>query len=154
MVRGGLVVATAAVAGLLLDIHLSGAMSDPARLAPALLVMGIANGFVLPAMLGASLTDVPPTRAGAAAGALSTTQQFAATAGVALLSEIFFAALGSHPTLHAYLYAFQYVLLLDVAVLAVCVAASWLLPAPRFGIHEHAATKPNDPSQPARDESA
>ena len=131
VVRGGLVAVTVGLVGLLLDIHLSGTATDPARLAPVFFLIGIANGLTLPAMLGASLTDVAPHKAGAAAGALTTSQQFASAAGVALLSEIFFAALGARPSVHGYLHAVQYVVLLDVALLLACVAASWLLPVPR-----------------------
>jgi EmrB/QacA subfamily drug resistance transporter len=131
VVRGGLVAVTLALVGLLLDIHLSGTATDPARLAPIFFLIGIANGLTLPAMLGASLTDVAPHKAGAAAGALTTSQQFAAAAGVALLSEIFFAALGGRPSVHTYLHAIQYVVLLDVALLVACVTASWLLPVRR-----------------------
>jgi len=43
----------------------------------------------------------------------------------------FFAALGPSPTEHAYLRAIQYVIVLDVSLLAACIAASLLLPRPR-----------------------
>jgi EmrB/QacA subfamily drug resistance transporter len=128
VVTGGLVLALGALGGLLLDIHFSGTATDPARLAPLFLAIGIGNGCVIPALIGVSLTDVAPQKAGAAAGTLATSQQFAAAAGIAILSEIFFAALGHPPTEHDYLRAVQYVILLDLGLLVACIAASLFLP--------------------------
>jgi MFS family permease len=131
VISTGLAIAGASVGGLLLDVHLSGAATDPARLAPLFFAIGIGNGCVVPALIGASLSDVPPAKAGAAAGALQTTQQFAIAAGVAVLSEIFFATLGPGLGVHDYLHAMQYVLAFDLALIAACLASSWLLPRPR-----------------------
>jgi len=131
VVTGGLVVAAAALAGQLLDIHLSGTATDAARLAPLFFAIGVGNGFVIPALIGVSLTSVAPQKAGAASGTLATGQQFATAAGVAVLSEIFFTAIGHRPTEHSYLDAIQYVLVLDLALLVACFAASLFLPRPR-----------------------
>jgi EmrB/QacA subfamily drug resistance transporter len=131
VVSAGLVVAAVALGGLLLGIDLSGDATDPARLAPLFFAIGIGNGLVIPALIGVSLTDVPPPKAGAAAGTLATTQQFAAATGIAALSEIFFAALGSHPVEQDYLHAIQLVLGLDVALVAASFVASQFLPRPR-----------------------
>jgi EmrB/QacA subfamily drug resistance transporter len=129
-VSAGLVLAMAALAGLLVDVNLSGDATSPARLAPLFFAIGIGNGFVMPALIGTSLSDVPPQKAGAAAGTLATSQQFATAAGVAALSEIFFAALGSHPVRHDYVHAIQVVLAVDVGLVAACFVASQLLPRP------------------------
>ncbi len=131
VVTGGLVVAFLALAGQLLDIHLSGEATTAWRIAPIFFAIGIGNGLVIPALIGASLTDVAPAKAGAGAGTLATGQQFATAAGVAVLSEIFFATIGSHPTEHSYLKAIQYVLALDAGLLVVCFVASLFMPRPR-----------------------
>jgi EmrB/QacA subfamily drug resistance transporter len=131
VVSGGLALAVAALAGLLLDIHLSGDATDVARLAPLFFAIGIGNGLVIPTLIGVSLTNVPPPKAGAAAGTLATTQQFAAAAGIAALSEIFFAALGNHPAEHDYIHAVELVLALDIGLVVASLAASQLLPRPR-----------------------
>jgi EmrB/QacA subfamily drug resistance transporter len=131
VVTGGLVVAFAALLGQLLDIHFSGIDTDPARLAPLFFAIGVGNGCVIPALIGSSLTDVQPRKAGAASGLLTTGQQFATAAGVAILSEIFFGTLGSSPTEHDYLRAIQHVLLLDVLLLVVCFFISLFMPRPR-----------------------
>jgi EmrB/QacA subfamily drug resistance transporter len=127
----GLVVAAAALAGQLLNIRLSGGAIDGWRLAPLFFVVGIGNGLVIPPLIGVSLVDVAPAKAGAASGTLATGQQFALTAGIAVLSEIFFGALGHGSTEHSYSHAIQLVLLLDIAALGLCFAASLLLPRPK-----------------------
>src|SRR5579862_1682113 len=126
----GLVVAAAGLVGLLLDIHFSGTASDPQRLWPLFFVIGIGNGLVIPPLIGVSLVEVRPAKAGAAAGMLATGQQFAIAAGVAVLSEIFFGILGGRPTEHSYIHAIQWVLVLDAAVLVPCFVAILLLPRP------------------------
>jgi EmrB/QacA subfamily drug resistance transporter len=131
VVTGGLLVALAALSAQLLDIHFSGASTDAARIAPLFLLIGAGNGLVIPALIGSSLTDVQPHKAGAASGLLATGQQFATAAGVAVLSEIFFAGLGSDPDKHGYLRAIQHVLLLDVGLLALCFVVSLFMPRPR-----------------------
>jgi EmrB/QacA subfamily drug resistance transporter len=131
VVSVGLLVALAALTGQLLDIHFSGTAISAVRLAPLFFAIGIGNGCVIPALIGSSLTDVVPQKAGAASGTLATGQQFATAAGVAVLSEIFFAALGHSPTKHSYLHAIQYVLILDASLLVACFVASLFLPRPR-----------------------
>jgi EmrB/QacA subfamily drug resistance transporter len=131
VVTWGLVVALAALSAQLLDIHFSGTATDAARIAPLFLLIGAGNGLVIPALIGSSLTDVQPHKAGAASGLLATGQQFATAAGVAVLSEIFFAGLGSDPGKHGYVRAIQHVLLLDVSLLVLCFVASLFMPRPR-----------------------
>lgn len=60
----------------------------------ALFVVGSANMFVIPALVGIMLANVRPERAGAASGVLNTTQQFAGSAGLAVIGTVFFAVLG------------------------------------------------------------
>jgi EmrB/QacA subfamily drug resistance transporter len=130
VVRGGLSLAVLGMLGLLLDIHLAGGATDFARVGPVMFVLGIANGLMLPAVVGASLADVAPPKAGAASGALITSQQFAGATGIAILSEIYFTTLGAHPGVTSYIHADEYVLILDAVLLAIGAAAAWLLPAP------------------------
>src|SRR5205814_6500574 len=51
-------------------------------LAPATAVIGLGQGMALPSLIGAALSHVPPERAGAAAGILTTAQQFGVASGV------------------------------------------------------------------------
>ncbi|HUB76892.1 MAG TPA: MFS transporter [Solirubrobacteraceae bacterium] len=131
VVRAGLCITVVGIAALLLDIHLARGSTDFIRVLPVMLVLGVGNGLMLPAVVGASLADVAPPKAGAASGALITAQQFAGATGVAILSEIYFATLGAHQSLSSYLSAEQLVLVLDAALLSVGAATSWLLPPSR-----------------------
>lgn len=125
-----LVIAIGGLATQLVVIHEFGTDTDALRLAPMFFLIGVGNGLLIPALIGASLTDVPPQKAGAAAGTLATGQQFAIAAGIAVLSEIFFAALGAPPTKESYVSAIEYVTILDLVLLFAAFAVSLLLPRP------------------------
>ncbi len=77
-------------------VGLQGDATSPVVLTLVAAAMGPGNGLVLPSLIGRSIVDVPGRHAGAAAGALTTVQQFAASAGVAVVGTIYFAAAGSH----------------------------------------------------------
>ncbi|KRV48202.1 MFS transporter [Wenjunlia vitaminophila] len=62
-----------------------------------LCLIGAGNGVVLPALFGAALMRVQPRKAGIASGILTTTQQFASSAGVAVIGAVFFAVAGDAP---------------------------------------------------------
>jgi EmrB/QacA subfamily drug resistance transporter len=126
-----LVVALGALIGMLLVIEESGTATDAIRLAPIFLAVGIGNGLLIPALIGVSLTDVPPQKAGTAAGTLATSQQFAIAAGIAVLSEIFFAALDTPPTEDSYITAIEYVSVLDIVLVVGALVASFWLPRPK-----------------------
>lgn len=128
VVSAGIILAAAALTIQLLVIHFSGMATDAWRIAPFFFVVGVGNGLVIPALIGVSLTNVAPQKAGAASGTLATGQQFAIAAGIAVLSEIFFGALGQAPTKHTYVHAIQYVFVFDIGLLVACLAASLLLP--------------------------
>jgi MFS family permease len=64
-------------------------------LAPATAVIGLGQGTALPSLIGAALAHVPPERAGAAAGILTTMQQFGVASGVAIIGAVFYTRLGS-----------------------------------------------------------
>lgn len=94
VVLGG---SAAAVGGTALLAALLSAYGDGvpvAGLAAALAVVGCANMLVIPALVGIMLAGVRAERAGAASGVLNTTQQFAGSAGLAVIGTVFFAVLG------------------------------------------------------------
>jgi EmrB/QacA subfamily drug resistance transporter len=86
----GCLVTAAGLAGLSQVAHARPGHT-PVWAAVALVVVGLGNGVVLPALIGAALTGVRPAQAGAAAGVLNTTQQFASAAGVAVIGTLYFA---------------------------------------------------------------
>lgn len=58
-----------------------------------LLCAGIGHGIVMPVIVRTVLKDVPPEKAGAAAGVVSTAVQLGSALGVAVIGTIFFAVL-------------------------------------------------------------
>jgi MFS family permease len=66
-------------------------------LAPATALIGLGQGMALPSLIGAALSQVPPERAGAAAGILTTMQQFGVASGVAIIGAVFYSRLGPGP---------------------------------------------------------
>jgi MFS family permease len=91
---GGSILTATALATLAALIH-----AEPGRAAVCWIVIvsavaSLGNGLVLPALIGAPLTHVAPDQAGAGAGVLTTAQQFASSAGVAVVGTIFFAVVG------------------------------------------------------------
>ena len=55
-------------------------------------LISLGNGVVVPSLIGAALANVAARHAGSAAGVLATAQQFASSAGVAVIGTVFFAA--------------------------------------------------------------
>jgi predicted MFS family arabinose efflux permease len=75
---------------------------------------GFGNGLVLPTLIGYSLSDIPPRRAGVGSGIVTAAQQFAASAGVTVLGTIYFALATSQGPQHA----MAWTLSIDLALLA------------------------------------
>jgi EmrB/QacA subfamily drug resistance transporter len=115
------------------------------ELAPATALIGIGNGTVIPSLIGSVLAHVNPSRAGSAAGVLTTSQQFGSAAGVAVIGAIFYAALGSAAlggtalggaalgARGGYVHAMEVAMAVDAAMMAVGGLASFLLPRKNAG---------------------
>ncbi|MFG3137105.1 MFS transporter [Streptomyces sp. NPDC048211] len=76
------------------QLVLTGNHTEAVDLIPSLILVGLGNGLLLPALMGAALSHVGPQEAGAASGALNTVQQSASSVGVALFGTIFFSVAG------------------------------------------------------------
>ena len=106
--------ATAAAAG----THLSGW-----ELAPPLFIAGLGQGLGMTPLVGTIIAALRPEEAGAGSGVVTTTLQVGNAIGLAVISLLFFALVGEHPTAQAYATAFSQtlpasaVLLLAAAVL-------------------------------------
>ena len=121
---GGLVVALGLVV-MIVELHVKGGDITVAWLLPATAIIGLGNGLAFLALIGSVLANVEPTRAGAASGVLTTTQQFANAAGVAVFGSLFFAFLGSRTSLAAYAKSTQeFAYLALICVLAAAVLAT------------------------------
>jgi EmrB/QacA subfamily drug resistance transporter len=97
-------------------------------LAPATVLIGLGQGIALPLLIGAVLTHVRAERAGAAAGILTTTQQFGAASGIAIIGAIFYAALGAAPDRGTYVSAMVVAMSANAVLVGIAAAMTWLLP--------------------------
>jgi EmrB/QacA subfamily drug resistance transporter len=97
-------------------------------LAPATVLIGLGQGISLPLLIGAVLTHVRPERAGAAAGILTTTQQFGAASGIAVIGAIFYSALGAAPSRSTFVSGMVVAMTVNAALVAVATAVTLLLP--------------------------
>ena len=66
------------------------------ELVPGGVLIGLGNGMAIPSMIGAVLSSgIEPHKAGMAAGALTTAQQFGNAVGATVLGTVFFSVLGN-----------------------------------------------------------
>lgn len=130
VITTGALVAGVGLLLILVVMRLSGpATSAPLLIGPMMLV-GLGNGIAVPALIGAVLAGVHARQAGAGAGVLTTSQQFASAAGIAVLGSIFFQTLGSRTDTAAYISAFQWEVAFSLLLVLVAAALSILLPRP------------------------
>nr|WP_278265188.1 MFS transporter [Nocardia sp. AG03] len=117
--------------GLLLTVAVleyAGGEGSAPMLVPGMLLAGIGNGLTIPTALGAVLSGIAPQQAGVAAGLLTSTQQFGNAIGATVLATVFFAALGTHTGPASYGSAMQVAALVGLGLLAVVLAATFVLP--------------------------
>lgn len=76
----GALLTSASLGAVAVLVAMNGAHTSALVLTLVAAGMGPGNGLVLPSLIGTALLDVPGQHAGAAAGALTTVQQFAASA--------------------------------------------------------------------------
>ena len=96
--------------------------------APATALIGIGQGLMVPSLMGAVLSHVRPEQAGAAAGVLTTTQQFAIASGVAVIGAVFYEAIGGAPSRASFVSGLAVVAWVDAALLVLAAALTFLLP--------------------------
>jgi len=95
-------------------------------LAPATAVIGLGQGMALPSLIGAALASVPPDRAGAAAGILTTAQQFGVASGVAIIGAVFYTRLGASRA--SAVSAMELAMAINAVVVLAAAALTLLLP--------------------------
>jgi EmrB/QacA subfamily drug resistance transporter len=99
--------------------------------APPTALIGLGQGLMVPSLMSAVLTHVRPERAGAAAGVLTTTQQFAIACGVAVIGAVFYTLIGGAPTRASFVSGLQVVAWIDAGLLVIAAALTFLLPRPQ-----------------------
>ena len=99
------------------------------ELVPGGVLIGLGNGMAIPSMIGAVLSSgIEPHKAGMAAGALTTAQQFGNAVGATVLGTIFFSVLGSGIHLSSFVSAMETSTVVGLAIVVVVLASAFLLP--------------------------
>jgi hypothetical protein len=93
--------------------------------------IGVGQGMTVPSLMSGVLAHVHPERSGAAAGILTTTQQFGTASGVAIIGAVFYGTLGNAPTRADFVSSAVVIFWVDLALLALAAALTFLLPATR-----------------------
>ena len=101
------------------------------QIAPATAMIGIGQGLMVPSLMGAVLSHVRKEQAGAAAGVLTTTQQFAIASGVAVIGAVFYAVIGAAGSRTSFVSGLVVVAWADAALLVLVAALTFLLPRTR-----------------------
>jgi predicted MFS family arabinose efflux permease len=97
--------------------------------------------MALPSLIGACMAHVPPERAGAAAGILTTAQQFGVASGVAVIGAVFYSRLGL--TRASSVSAMELAIAIDAVILLATAGLTVLLPRRERAVAEEpAARKP------------
>jgi len=85
--------------------HARGARLTGLELAPALMIYGTGQGFVMPTLISTVLINIKGHDAGSAAGVLTTVQQCSFATGVAAIGTVFFSALGGRTGADVFVHA-------------------------------------------------
>jgi EmrB/QacA subfamily drug resistance transporter len=137
----GSLVNAAGFAALALVLQVIGPAVTVVPISITLAVIGLGNMLILPTVIGVALTDVRTEQAGVASGTLNTTQQFAGSAGIAVIATVFFAALGHRHGTVGYPHAAAITIWIDLSLTLVITGLSAVL-APRK--HPVSTDLPND----------
>ena len=121
-------------------------------LAPATAIIGLGQGMALPSLIGAALSQVPPERAGAATGILTTAQQFGVASGVAVIGAVFYTRLGV--TRASAVSAVELAMAVNAVVVLAAAALTTLLPRQSPARTPAVAGRPVPAGAPAREEAA
>jgi EmrB/QacA subfamily drug resistance transporter len=124
---GAAIAAVGAAMLALTDAHY-GAHLTGWDLAPGTALIGIGQGMALPSLIGVVLAHVRPERAGAAAGILTTTQQFGAASGIAIVGAIFYGAIGTVPSRGSFVSGMELAMAVNAVLLAAAAAVTLVLP--------------------------
>lgn len=113
---------------LLLITAWRGASLGGLELAPALLVYGTGQGFVMPTLVSTILINIKGHDAGSASGVLSTVQQASFATGVAVIGTVFFSVLGTLTSTDAFVHALRAALSVNIGLLLVTFTLIFQIP--------------------------
>ncbi|HEX6471038.1 MAG TPA: MFS transporter [Streptosporangiaceae bacterium] len=120
VVFGGVLTATGLLL-LALRLHLAGVHAGLPWVSPLIALVGAGNGLVLPHLIGVALVRIRPHQAGVGSGILTTAQQFAGSAGVAIIGTVFFVVASAHAGPAGFARGMTSSLLIDSALLVVVI---------------------------------
>ena len=132
VVTFGAVMSLLGLIGLVLTIRSQGLATSTLDVSPWAALCGVGNGLVVPSLIASVLAGVPANEAGSVSGALTTTQQFANALGVAVVGIVFYDRLG--PKGNDYVSAMTAAVFIDVVLVALSLALTFLLPRPVKGV--------------------
>ncbi len=130
VITAGLLIACLGLLSLLAAVHFGGGSTTVADIVGPMAVIGLGNGMSVPSLIGAALAAIRVEQAGAAAGVLTTAQQFASAAGVAGLGSVLFAALGKGTGVAAYAGAIEWSTGVSLILAAIAAAVTTRLRPP------------------------
>jgi len=102
---------------LLWTAHARGAALTGFELAPALLIYGTGQGFVMPTLISTILINIKGHDAGSASGVLTTVQQCSFATGVAAIGTVFFSALGGRTGADVFVHALSTAFAVNISLL-------------------------------------
>jgi len=123
----GAAIMAVSFAGMWVEATALGGRLGPWDLVPWLALNGAGAGLMVTPLMGGVLARVPRPQMGAASGLLTTGQQVANASGIALIGLVFYGLLGSGGA-DAYAHAFAGSMLYLIALMAVSIALTFLLP--------------------------
>jgi hypothetical protein len=99
--------------------RLRGAALTGLELAPALMIYGTGQGFVMPTLISTILINIKGYDAGSASGVLTTVQQCSFATGVAAIGTVFFSALGGRTGADVFVHALYKAFTVNICLLGV-----------------------------------
>jgi hypothetical protein len=96
-----------------------GAALTGLELAPALMIYGAGQGFVMPTLISTVLINIKGHDAGSASGVLATVQQSSFATGVAAIGTIFVSALGGRTGADVFVHALSTAFSVNICLLGV-----------------------------------
>ena len=107
------------LAALLWTARSRGAALTGLELAPALMIYGTGQGFVMPTLISTILINIKGHDAGSASGVLTTVQQVSFAMGVAVIGTVFFSVLDGRTGVDVFVRALRTALSVNICLLAV-----------------------------------
>ncbi len=132
MITVGTVVAAIGFLSLLVALSAEGGHTSAATVVAPMTIVGFGNGLAVPALIGTVLGDVKIKHAGTVSGVLTTSQQLASAAGIAIIGGIFFATLDVRRGNAGYVTSLEWVTTISLFLALATAVVSTRLPGSFF----------------------